>query len=656
MAYKYTGGKTVTVTVGNLAQDTIACAYWYTGAVSPTGASYTIKGLLDDGNNSTSTDFSYNTVLKATASSPSSTSVTFKTVDNIYDSTNGRYPKYVLAYVKLLPHFHNSNTFGSAIKTANIEIRQRQNSISCNTSSITDYWNRGNVTQYTVKTAAVNYSPSNAYVSTMNVSSNNSAVASVSTSISNSAQLPITLKSKGTATITISPGDGAGGSAKTISVTSKTGVTSMSASYTGDLNTGASTSITVSKTPSNADATTFTISKASGSASIGSSASFGSSFGASATSSSPVLTFTSADGLVSKSIKITNHTATLSCSGSTPIKNQTFTYTKTGGYGTGTYTFSGCQHSSAGTATVTANSGSATVTWTPSDGGWARSASITLGVTPTSITFDSITVNKGGTAYIQAYMYGPNSSTPKYNSIVVTYSGSGTPSGWSQNSTVTTPATLKVTSINNTFTVTGKYSDSYGNTLSASGIISVKTPSASVARNTAATLGNEFTYTVSNYSGTGTWSFTGTTTSYVSTGKRKMSGNGTVTAKWTPADGGTAVTAQYTYNTGTTTLSKLLVTDNATYYGNGIYWDKYSVSMTNANGRKITVAVSYGYVGTTTSSTSTSISVASGTSIYIRRTASTSAAVTLSASAYTNAGTTSYTFYSKPSNVTFNVN
>ena len=656
MAYKYTGGKTVTVTVGNLAQDTIACAYWYTGAVSPTGASYTIKGLLDDGNNSTSTDFAYNTVLKATASSPSSTSVTFKTVDNIYDSTNGRYPKYVLAYVKLLPHFHNGNTFGAAIQTSNIEIRQRQNSISCNTSSITDYWNRGNATQSTVNTASVNYSPSNAYVSTMNVSSNNSSVASVSTSLSNSAQLPITLKSKGTATITISPGDGAGGTAKTISVTSKTGVTSISASYTGDLNTGAATSITVSKTPSNADATTFTIDKVSGSASIPSSSSFSGTFSASATSGSPVLKFTSADGLVSKSIKITNHTATLSCSGSTPIKNQTFTYTKTGGYGTGTYTFSGCQHSSAGTAKVTANSGSASVTWTPADGGTAVSNSTTLGVTPTSISFNSTTVNKGGTATLQAYMYGPNSSTPKYNSITVTYSGSGTPSGWSNSSTVSTPATLKVTNINNTFTVTGRYSDSYGNDLSASGTITVKTPSASVARNTSTSFGNEFTYTVSNYSGTGTWSFTGTTTSYVSTGKREMSGNGTVTAKWTPADSGTPVTAQYTYNTGTTTLSKSLVSDNASYYGNGIYWDKYSVSMTNANGRNITVAVSYGYVGTTTSSTSTSISVASGTSIYIRRTASQSAAVTLSASAYTNAGTTSYTFYSKPANVTFNVN
>lgn len=656
MAYKYTGGKTVTVTVSNLASDTIACAYWYTGAVSPTGASYTIKGLLDDGNNSTSTDFAYNTVLKATASSPSSTSVTFKTVDNIYDSTNGRYPKYVLAYVKLLPHFHNGNTFSTAIQTANIEIRQRQNSIACNTSSITDYWNRGNATQYTVNTAAVNYSPSNAYISTMNASSNNSSVATVSTSLSNNTQLPITLKSKGTATITISPGDDAGGTAKTISVTSKTGVTSMSASYTGDLNTGASTSITVSKTPSNADATTFTIAKTSGSASIPSSSSFSGAFSVSATSGSPVLKFTSGDGLVSKSIKITNHTAALSCSGTTPIKNQTFTYSISGQYGTGTYTFSGCQHSSAGTAKVTATSGSATVTWTPSDGGWAQSTSIALGVTPTTITFDSVTVNKGGTAYLQAYMYGPNSSTPKYNSIVVTYSGSGTPSGWSNSSTVTTPASLKVTNINNAFTVTGKYSDNYGNTLSGSGTITVKTPSASVSRNTSATLGNEFTYTVSNYSGTGTWTFSGASTSPVTTGKRKMTGNGTVTAKWTPTDGGTPVTAKYTYNTGSTTLSKSLVADNTSYYGNGIYWDKYTVSMTNANGRNITVNVSYGYVGTTTSATTTSISVASGTSIYIRRTASQSANVTLSANAYINAGTTSYTFYSKPSNVTFSIN
>lgn len=377
MAYKYTGGETVTVTVSNLASDTIACAYWYTGAVSPTGSSYTIKGLLDDNNNTTNTDFSYNTVLKATVSSPSSTSVTFKTADNIYDETNKRYPKYILSYVKLLPHFHNSNIFGDIITSENIEIRQRQNLIVCSTSGITNYWNRGNVKQYTVNTSLVYYLPSNAYTSTISVSSNNTNVASVTTSIENNTQLPITLKSKGTATITLSPGDNAGGTTRTILVTSKTGVTGMTVSYTGNLNSGGSTNIIVSKTPSNADTNTFTISTTQ-TASPPPSGTFGTAFSTSSTSGSPVLTFTSSDGLVSKSIKITNYTPSISINAPIPTYNQTFTYSLSNYTGSGKWTFTNCAYHSNGTAKITSKTGISTVKWTPNDGGTAVSGDVYL--------------------------------------------------------------------------------------------------------------------------------------------------------------------------------------------------------------------------------------------------------------------------------------
>ena len=260
MAIKYTGGKTVTVTVNNLASDTVACAYWYTGAVSPKGYSYVIKGLLDDGNNSTSTDFSYNTVLKGENSSNPTATTTFKTVDNIYDTSNARYPTYVWAYVNLLPHFHNASNYGSVIKSSYVEVRQRQNSISSSNNSFDVYWNENGASNKTIS-PTITCSPSNSYTKTINVSHSNTSITESNSTVTSGNALSIKVKGKGSSTITLSPSDGAGGTSTTISVTGKTAVTNMTATYSGHLNTGAGTSMIVSKTPSDANADSFTITR-----------------------------------------------------------------------------------------------------------------------------------------------------------------------------------------------------------------------------------------------------------------------------------------------------------------------------------------------------------------------------------------------------------
>ena len=145
MLIKYTGGETITATTKNVLCDSVV-AYWFTGAVPPKGYTYTIRGILDDSNNSTSSDFSYYIPIQNNSTNK------FKTVSNIYDGSH--YPTYVWAYIKMTAKFDNKS-WSDISEPAYVEVRQKVNSVTITSSKSTTYPNSNRIT-YTI-------SPSNSY-------------------------------------------------------------------------------------------------------------------------------------------------------------------------------------------------------------------------------------------------------------------------------------------------------------------------------------------------------------------------------------------------------------------------------------------------------------------------------------------------------------
>lgn len=189
MAYKYTGGESITCTISNVNCGN-AAGYWYTGSELVTGQSYTVRGILDDLNNSTSTDFTYNTKISSNGT------VTFKTVANLSDGTHN--PSYVLSYVRMLPKFDNA-TFGpAAVKSTTIEIRQKVNSVSVTSSTSKTFGDAAFTLAYTV-------SPANAYTGSA-VSFSKDSGSSVT--LSGTANKTVTIAAAGTSTLRYTSADG----------------------------------------------------------------------------------------------------------------------------------------------------------------------------------------------------------------------------------------------------------------------------------------------------------------------------------------------------------------------------------------------------------------------------------------------------------------
>jgi len=132
MIIKYTGFEPVKVKVSNIYGRKLVNAYWYTHNKNVAGFTYSVKGLEDDGNKATSTDFTYyNEIAPANRTDTAyikSVANTFKTVATLNGVTDGktstlRYPSYVRSNIIMRPIFDDGN-LGRVNTSEVIEIRQ----------------------------------------------------------------------------------------------------------------------------------------------------------------------------------------------------------------------------------------------------------------------------------------------------------------------------------------------------------------------------------------------------------------------------------------------------------------------------------------------------------------------------------------------------
>lgn len=132
MIIKYTGGEPVKVKVSNIYGRKLVNAYWNTLNKNVAGFTYSVKGLEDDGDKNTSTDFTYyNEIAPANRTDTAyikSVANTFKTATTLNGVTDGktstlRYPSYVRSNIKMQPIFADGN-LGRVNISEDIEIRQ----------------------------------------------------------------------------------------------------------------------------------------------------------------------------------------------------------------------------------------------------------------------------------------------------------------------------------------------------------------------------------------------------------------------------------------------------------------------------------------------------------------------------------------------------
>lgn len=132
MIIKYTGGEPVKVKVSNIYGRKMVNAYWNVSNKIVAGSTYSVKGLQDDGDKNTSTDFTYyNEIAPANRTDTAyikSVANTFKTVATLNGVTDGktstlRYPSYVRSNIIMQPIFDNGN-LGRVNTSEDIEIRQ----------------------------------------------------------------------------------------------------------------------------------------------------------------------------------------------------------------------------------------------------------------------------------------------------------------------------------------------------------------------------------------------------------------------------------------------------------------------------------------------------------------------------------------------------
>jgi hypothetical protein len=458
----------------------------------------------------------------------------------------------------------------------------------------------------------------------------------------------------GTATVKWTPSDGGTAASKSTTL----GVTTTSIAINGNTSASGSVSINSGATakmkvniygPNNATPKTnsFNASLSGAGTLSATSGSNGSTINVTGAGNGTKFHVTSGDGFVSSETSIYVYTPSVSITASTPIYNQTFTYSLSNNTGSGTWSFTNCKHYSSGTAQVTANSGTATVKWTPSDGGTAASKSTTLGVTTTSIAINGNTssnteyVNDGGAKALTINLYGPNNATPKYN----TFTASAAKASLSYSSG-TTGDTIVVSNISGSSMVTVTSGDN-----KASNFITIveKYPEITLTNTSNNWKGKTFTYTLYDYVGSGTWTLTNC--KYYSSGNATITGtSGSATVRWTPNDGGTAVSKSLTLKTYTTPSTSISFTDSTySYYSGDIYWRSFKTNVTNAANRTVTLGISNGVIGSTPSGSATSVTVSAGSTVWARRSTSSNATVTANVSALTVNNSTTYTFYNAAS-------